>query len=225
MFGYHFDREMLAVAQFHMREGKIVDKRDFFWEDLPELELAAGEEEADPGEEPQPQWSEADAGVLSPVSQNGLPQQSQAFSPAAFFSAFLKQLYLDQPYVPRTIYVPLEFPDRGALAGLLSKQSGRKVEILAPQRGDKRSLVELVGQNAKQSYDQRFRDAAALEKRNRRGTAGRPEPARNAGTHRVLRHLAHSGRGDRREHGRMGKGRDEEIRLPQVQGENGQRRR
>ena len=53
--------------------------------------------------------------------------------------------------------MPLEFPDRVALSSLLSEQSGRKVEILAPQRGDKRSLVDLVGQNAKQSYDQRFR--------------------------------------------------------------------
>ncbi|WP_419806286.1 excinuclease ABC subunit UvrC [Terriglobus sp.] len=158
VFGYHFDHEMLAVAQFHMREGKIVDKRDFFWEDLPASELAAGdEEETASGEEPEPAWSEAEAGVLSPVSQNELPPQPQAFSPASFFSAFLKQLYLDQPYVPRTIYVPLEFPDRAALASLLSTQGGRKVEILAPQRGDKRSLVDLVGQNAKQSYDQRFR--------------------------------------------------------------------
>ena len=157
VFGYHFDREMLAVAQFHMREGKIVDKRDFFWEDLPELEFTAGDDEENaPSEEPEPTWSEADAGVLSPVAENKLPQ-AQSFSPGAFFSAFLKQLYLDQPYVPRTIYVPLEFPDRAALASLLSTQSGRKVEILAPQRGDKRSLVDLVGQNAKQSYDQRFR--------------------------------------------------------------------
>jgi excinuclease ABC subunit C len=31
------------------------------------------------------------------------------------------------------------------------------VEILVPQRGEKRSLVDLAGQNAKQSYDQRFR--------------------------------------------------------------------
>jgi excinuclease ABC subunit C len=31
------------------------------------------------------------------------------------------------------------------------------VEIAVPQRGEKRSLVDLAGQNAKQSYDQRFR--------------------------------------------------------------------
>jgi excinuclease ABC subunit C len=28
---------MLAVNLFHMRGGKIVDRRDFFWEDLPEF--------------------------------------------------------------------------------------------------------------------------------------------------------------------------------------------
>ncbi|HEY9138348.1 MAG TPA: excinuclease ABC subunit UvrC, partial [Terriglobus sp.] len=141
VFGFHFDKEMLAVAQFHMREGKIVDKRDFFWEDLPELGF-----EGDPEEE-----TEDNADVLRPDA----PQQN--FSPVVFFSAFLKQLYLDQPYVPRSILLPVEFPDRMALASALSEQSGRKIEILAPQRGDKRSLVDLAGTNAKQSYDQRFR--------------------------------------------------------------------
>ena len=80
-----------------------------------------------------------------------------AFSPAAFFSALLKQLYLDQGYVPRTILVPVDFPDRDLLADLLSKQGGHRVDIAVPQRGEKRSLVDLVCQNAKQSYDQRFR--------------------------------------------------------------------
>ncbi len=79
------------------------------------------------------------------------------FSPASFFSALLKQLYLDQNYVPRHIYVPVDFPDRAILADLLRERSGHKIEIAAPQRGDKRSLVDLVCQNAKQSYDQRFR--------------------------------------------------------------------
>ena len=37
------------------------------------------------------------------------------------------------------------------------ERSGHKIELAAPQRGDKRSLVDLVCQNAKQSYDQRFR--------------------------------------------------------------------
>ncbi len=157
VFGYHFDKEMLAVGQFHMREGKIVDKRDFFWEDLPELIFEAGADAEDAEPEPRPSISLSEHAVPPSTSVNSTPNAGEPFSPAVFFSAFLKQLYLDQPYVPRTILVPLEFPDRVTLASLLSEQSSRKVEILAPQRGDKRSLVDLVSQNAKQSYDQRFR--------------------------------------------------------------------
>ena len=36
VFGYHFEDGSLAVNLFHMRAGKIVDRREFFWEDLPE---------------------------------------------------------------------------------------------------------------------------------------------------------------------------------------------
>src|ERR1700692_4299349 len=35
VFGFHFENDMLAVNLFHMRGGKIVDRRDFFWEELP----------------------------------------------------------------------------------------------------------------------------------------------------------------------------------------------
>src|ERR1700712_4185674 len=43
VFGFHFENDMLAVNLFHMRGGKIVDRRDFFWEDLPDLAGLAGE--------------------------------------------------------------------------------------------------------------------------------------------------------------------------------------
>jgi len=134
VFGYHFENGMLAVNLFHMRGGKIVDRREFFWEDLPELL-----ETDDENTEKQPQTA---PGV---------------FEAGAFFSALLKQLYIDQPYVPRAIYVPVDFADRSALTDLLSEQTGRRIELSVPQRGDKRSLVDLAGQNAKQSFDQRFR--------------------------------------------------------------------
>ena len=88
---------------------------------------------------------------------------TESFHPGEFFSAFLKQLYIGQPYVPRNIYVPVDFEDREALEELLSEQVAgegarpTRVHILVPQRGDKRSLLDLAGNNAKQSYDQRFR--------------------------------------------------------------------
>jgi excinuclease ABC subunit C len=138
VFGYHYENDMLAVNLFHVRGGRVLDRREFFWEELPELEQPAGGEVAD-----------------------NVP--TKGFHPGEFFSALLTQLYIGQPYVPRNIYVPVDFEDREALEDLLSEQlaaeGGRatRVNILVPQRGDKRALIDLAGNNAKQSYDQRFR--------------------------------------------------------------------
>jgi excinuclease ABC subunit C len=166
VFGYHYENEMLAVNLFHMRGGKIVDRRDFFWEDLPEflsetlneLAIAKEEEQATPRMEPDPSVSAPEVEEEVPVVQYAsVSELGGPFSPAEFFSALLKQLYLDQSYIPRSILVPVEFPDRAVLAEVLTERTGKRIEILAPQRGEKRSLVDLVCQNAKQSYDQRFR--------------------------------------------------------------------
>jgi excinuclease ABC subunit C len=74
-----------------------------------------------------------------------------------FFSALLKQLYLDQQFIPAEIHVPVEFEDREALEELLSEKRHRKVEIRTPQRGQKKALLGLVETNAKHSFDARFR--------------------------------------------------------------------
>jgi excinuclease ABC subunit C len=121
VFGFHYENDMLAVNLFHMRGGRVLDRRDFFWEDLPQQSDGAG------------------------------------FNPGEFFSALLKQLYLDQQYVPRSIHVPVDFDDRPLLEEMLAEKRGAKVEILVPQRGGKRSLVDLVARNARQSFEQRFR--------------------------------------------------------------------
>jgi len=189
VFGYHYENGMLAVNLFHMRGGKVVDRREFFWEDLPEfgfdaasaksegsLEVARVEaaggvaDVVQSGDEASYAASCAtDAAsdqVQSAMSVNtGVTSEpgSNDFSPAAFFSAFLGQLYIGQPYVPRNIYVPTDFEDRAMLEELLSEQlaatgaRATRVHIEVPSRGEKRSLIDLAGNNAKQSYDQRFR--------------------------------------------------------------------
>jgi excinuclease ABC subunit C len=158
VFGYHYESGMLAVNLFHMRAGKMVDRREFFWEDLPELEASTEVE-----------FANHEPNLASLGDRRGrpsLPAQEPAqvsFNPGGFFSALLKQLYIGQPYVPRNLYIPVDFGDREELEDLLSEQSASegariaRVRILVPQRGDKRSLIDLAGNNAKQSYDQRFR--------------------------------------------------------------------
>jgi len=159
VFGFHFENGMLAINLFHMRGGKIVDRREMFWEDLPEFEEPAEDLASEPRLEPEPSESAPEIRVDDEAAEeySVITPPHAEFSSAVFFSALLKQIYLDQGYVPRHIYVPVEFPDRELLADALRERSGHKIEIAAPQRGDKRSLVDLVCQNAKQSYDQRFR--------------------------------------------------------------------
>jgi excinuclease ABC subunit C len=127
VFGYHWENAMLAVNLFHMRGGRVLDRREFFWEDVPH------------------------------TAMRDLPDGRSEFDPGAFFASLLQQLYLDQQYVPRNIYVPVDFEDRELLADLLGEGCGHRVEITIPQRGDKRALIDLASNNAKQSYDQRFR--------------------------------------------------------------------
>lgn len=127
VFGLHREGEQAAVNLFHVRHGRIVDRREFFWEDLP-----AGEEAA-----------EGAAAEDAPA--------------AALLAALAKQLYLQQPYVPARVLLPLDFADRPALAEALSQQRGAKVEFLTPQRGAQRALLELAQKNARHSFATRFR--------------------------------------------------------------------
>jgi excinuclease ABC subunit C len=155
VFGYHYENGMLALNLFHMRGGKMVDRREFFWEDLPEF---PAERVGTAALEACPERPRGTRGSRMGPGEQGSPPD---FHPGEFFPALLKQLYIGQPYVPRNLYIPVDFEDRAELEDLLSEQSagahGARVHILVPQRGDKRSLIDLAGNNAKQSYDQRFR--------------------------------------------------------------------
>src|SRR5260221_2694744 len=188
VFGYHFENDMLAVNVFHLRGGKILDRREFFWEELPQSALPVSEPSEIGGPHaPPPAQSDneqdahdsnspaalaatenspvrraaaslrAEAPVPGQRSQNPGALAPASFSPGEFFSALMKQIYIDQQYVPRDILAPVDFEDRAELEELLTEKRGSKVEILVPQRGEKRSLIDLAAQNAKQSFDQRFR--------------------------------------------------------------------
>lgn len=115
IFAYHAEPPLIAVNLFHLRNGRIVDRREFYWEDVYE------------------------------------------FQPSEFLAALIKQVYLDQNYVPAMIHVPADFEDRETLEELLTEKRGRKIEILTPQRGAKRAFFDLAQTNAQHSFEARFR--------------------------------------------------------------------
>ncbi|HXN23507.1 MAG TPA: excinuclease ABC subunit UvrC [Candidatus Dormibacteraeota bacterium] len=115
VLAYYAEPPQVAANLFHLRGGRVVDRRDFYWEDLAE------------------------------------------FDPAEFVPSLLKQLYLESEYLPRAIHVPVDFEDCELLEQALAERAKHRVEILTPQRGQKRAFLELVEKNAKHSFDQRFR--------------------------------------------------------------------
>ena len=115
ILGFHQEGAQVAVNLFHLRGGRVLDRREFFWEDLEE------------------------------------------FNPREFFSSLLKQIYLDQQYLPGEIHAPVDFDDRETLEELLSQRRGHSLHILTPQAGRKRALLELVARNARHSFERRFR--------------------------------------------------------------------
>src|SRR5262245_44606637 len=116
VYSLHREGPKAAAQLFHLRGGKVVDRHEFFWEDLRE--------------------STTDGEILS---------------------SLLKQYYLSSDFTPDEVFVPVDFEDRQLLESFLSERKGKRVEIKMPQRGVKRTFVDLVRQNAKLSFDQRFR--------------------------------------------------------------------
>jgi excinuclease ABC subunit C len=115
VLAYYAEPPLVAANVFHLRGGRVVDRREFYWEDLDE------------------------------------------FDPQEFVPSLLKQLYLDAAYLPRAIHVGADFEERALLEETLTERAGHKVEIFTPQRGSKRAFLDLVENNAKHSFEQRFR--------------------------------------------------------------------
>ncbi|MFC4061955.1 excinuclease ABC subunit UvrC [Planomonospora corallina] len=90
--------------------------------------------------------------------------------PAELVENFLLQMYGEATpeALPREVLVPVLPPETGALADLLGERRGARVEIRVPQRGDKKSLMETVERNAKESLAQhKIRRSSDLTARSR----------------------------------------------------------
>jgi excinuclease ABC subunit C len=134
IFGYYREGKRLALQLFTMREGDIVGRREFFWEDLPDEDFHP-------------------AGFLSEV----LMQYYSGSDAPTIPAVDLQTREVRTSFLPREIHVPIDFEDRELLEQVLSKRRGRRVHILAPQRGEKRDMIDLVEKNAKLAFEQRFR--------------------------------------------------------------------
>jgi excinuclease ABC subunit C len=70
-------------------------------------------------------------------------------------SGFLREYYSREVILPDRILLPFQLEDAALLGEWLSEKRGRKVQLLAPQRGEKKRLSLLAQRNAAESYLQR----------------------------------------------------------------------
>ncbi len=70
-------------------------------------------------------------------------------------TGFLQQYYSREVIIPDQLLLPEPLENAELLAGWLSEKRGRKVQLLAPQRGEKFRLCRLAQRNAREAFRQR----------------------------------------------------------------------
>jgi excinuclease ABC subunit C len=70
-------------------------------------------------------------------------------------TAFVKQFYDANPYVPGLILLQHHLEDAPGIQCWLTDKRGGKVKVLVPQRGEKRNLISMVAENAANGLKQR----------------------------------------------------------------------
>lgn len=79
-------------------------------------------------------------------------------------SSFLLQQYIGHVDLPAEILLPLELSEADFIAEILSAEQRRKVYILAPQRGNKRALLDMAYANAESTF-KKEKDVKAIREK------------------------------------------------------------
>lgn len=74
-------------------------------------------------------------------------------SDRAILTAFVKQFYGQASEIPEEIVLPEEIDELEAIRAWLKQLRGRAVRLVAPQRGEKRRVVELASRNAAEALE------------------------------------------------------------------------
>lgn len=91
------------------------------------------------------------------------PTHTADLEEAEIFSSFLAQFYEDVPPA-RAILLDRELPDAALLSEAFGEIIGRKVDIQAPQRGDRKRLVDQATRNAVEALDRRLAETTTQGK-------------------------------------------------------------
>jgi excinuclease ABC subunit C len=86
------------------------------------------------------------------------------FSDEEILESVLTQFYQGNRFIPDEILLPVELEDQRVREDYLGERKGQRISVFSPQRGDKRQLVEMAIQNARQSFSERHDQEKEKEK-------------------------------------------------------------
>jgi excinuclease ABC subunit C len=88
------------------------------------------------------------------------PAHARHVEPADVMGAFLGQFYDNKPPPPQ-ILVSRRPPEAALLAEAFTSRAGRRIEIIAPERGNKRKLIDHALLNAREALGRRLAESTA----------------------------------------------------------------
>jgi excinuclease ABC subunit C len=83
-----------------------------------------------------------------------LLQRAQDRAPEEVLEAFMLQHYTSATHIPKTVYTAQQLAEAALLGEWLGERRGNRVEVVRPQRGEKRRLAELSEKNAATMLEQ-----------------------------------------------------------------------
>ncbi|MFZ0809801.1 MAG: excinuclease ABC subunit UvrC [Bradyrhizobium sp.] len=107
------------------------------------------------------------------------PKAEKSFTPEEVLASFLAQFYDDKP-PPKLILLSHAIEESELMASALSIKAGHKVEVITPQRGEKKELITHALTNAREALGRKLADTAT-QSRLLTGlvtTLGLPQPPR-----------------------------------------------
>ncbi len=81
-------------------------------------------------------------------------QGTSSEKPDQIMSSFIKQFYSSAPHIPPLLLLQYPVEDRTVIENWLQSKRGSRVRIQVPYRGNKKQLVNIVAENAKQGLEQ-----------------------------------------------------------------------
>nr|WP_244645084.1 excinuclease ABC subunit UvrC [Salinarimonas ramus] len=91
------------------------------------------------------------------------PKAEKGLAPEEVLSSFVSLFYADKP-PPRLLLLSHDIDERELVQKALTARAGHKVEVHAPKRGERRSMVEAASRNAKEALGRRLAERSSQAK-------------------------------------------------------------